>query len=597
MSGSGSGRTDRLAILLIAISSAVLAVWVVAAVLMSNHGFDLTDEGYYVLSYRWWHSTPRAVSGVQYIYGPLFQLFGYDVRALRIIRLVSIVGTHAVFAWAFITWLRTTEQGASLSRAWCWAWGIAIVASGGISYGRLPLSPGYNDLSLLASLLLVAAVLRMLVGVRRREALPVGPALALPPLVVVLLLSKWAAGIVVLGFVALLAAGALRAAGPRWSLTGRSRFLVAAAGSAALSVIGADVAMGGFASAIPPMLRVNRLVAARTNSPTQLLAMYASTGLELLLLVVLLGCAPALLLGAAWRLSRLGARRAARLAALWAPASIVLVAVLYLPGDGLRADVARYMSCLLCLALLIVAIAAYELRRHRLLHAVPGDGFVVLLLVGLPLVQALGTGNPVFALAIDAYAAWTAVFVLLATRIGDLLPRLVVHLSILSGVVVAGLTSGWGLVERPYRTEPLGSATTLVGGRGPLARLLVSPTEAGRLVAVRRALAGIATAGRPMMAFDELPGLIASLDGRSVGETWYSATDRTRSVANITDACAHGNPWGSRQPIIFYNRRPAADELTALRTCRIDLSHDYHPVPVGGFEPALTIYIPDPRQP
>jgi hypothetical protein len=96
-----------------------------------------------------------------------------------------------------------------------------------------------------------------------------------------------------------------------------------------------------------------------------------------------------------------------------------------------------------------------------------------------------------------------------------------------------------------------------------------------------------------MMAFDELPGLIVSLDGRSVGETWYSASDRKRSAANITDACQHGNPWGDRQPIIFYNRRPREEDPGAFRTCGIDLFQDYRAVQVSGFKPALTVYIPN----
>jgi hypothetical protein len=593
MSRWGSEPGDRLAPVVIAVATTVLAVWIGAALLMSSHGFDLSDEGYYVLSYRWWDSTPRTVTGVQYLYGPVFELFGYDVRALRVLRLVTIVGAHAVFAWAFITWLRSRDRGPSLSVAWCWAWGLAIVASGGITYGRLPLSPGYNDVSVLASLLLAAAMLRTLVGVSRDGgALPAGPAFAVAPLAIIMFLAKWSSAAVVVLFIAIVAVGALRGCGPLSRVT---RFVVTGTVSLVLTLVVANAAMGGFGEAIPPMLRVNRLVADQTNSPTKLLSMYASTGFDLLLLVVLLSCAPLILVGMAWLLRHGGVVVGANISVLLAPPSVVGVATFYLPGKGLPADVARYTSCLCCLALIIGATVAHDSRErsNERPDSALGTPFVAILLLGLPLVQALGTGNPVFALAIDGFAAWTALFVLAATRIHAPLPRVFVHITTVCSVVVAALAGGIGLMNHPYRTAPLEQATTVIGGSGPAAHLQVAPSEARRLEGVRAVLVGIPTQGRPMMAFDELPGLIAFLDGRSVGETWYSASDRKRSAANITDACHRGNPWGKRQPIIFYNRRPGTEDLAALHSCDIDLFQDYRAVQVRGFKPPLTIYIPE----
>ena len=62
--------------------------------MMAGRGFDISDEGFYVLSYRWWDSTPRVFTGVQYLYGPVFELLGWSIPGLRVVRLVSIVLVH-----------------------------------------------------------------------------------------------------------------------------------------------------------------------------------------------------------------------------------------------------------------------------------------------------------------------------------------------------------------------------------------------------------------------------------------------------------------------------------------------------------------------
>src|SRR4051812_19194686 len=72
------------------------AVWVVPVLLSRGHGFDVSDEGSYVLSYRWWDSDARNFNGAQYLYGPVFEALDYSVAGLRVVRLVSVLATHAV---------------------------------------------------------------------------------------------------------------------------------------------------------------------------------------------------------------------------------------------------------------------------------------------------------------------------------------------------------------------------------------------------------------------------------------------------------------------------------------------------------------------
>ena len=112
---------------------------------MADRGFDISDEGFYVLSYRWWDTTPRVFTGVQYVYGPVFELLGWSIPGLRVVRLVSIVLVHLAFGWAFMTWLRTRRPRHHPAAGGRWQGRSTIVASAGVTYGWLPLSPGYND--------------------------------------------------------------------------------------------------------------------------------------------------------------------------------------------------------------------------------------------------------------------------------------------------------------------------------------------------------------------------------------------------------------------------------------------------------------------
>ena len=124
-----------------------------------GHGLDISDEGFYLLSYRWWDINLRTFTGVQYVYGPVFELLGFDIARLRLFRLGTIVVTHAALGFAFMRWLRTRRPEAPATPWWEAAGTAAVVACGGLVYGWLPLSPGYNDVALLGSMLLTAGVL------------------------------------------------------------------------------------------------------------------------------------------------------------------------------------------------------------------------------------------------------------------------------------------------------------------------------------------------------------------------------------------------------------------------------------------------------
>jgi hypothetical protein len=214
------------------------------------------------------------------------------------------------------------------------------------------------------------------------------------------------------------------------------------------------------------------------------------------------------------------------------------------------------------------------------------------MLLLLPAVQAAGTGNALAYLAVNQFPCWTALMVAACTSLVGV--RLAAALAVSAtacAVAVAATTGADGLLQHPYRTSAWSDATTRIGGTGPLASIRVDPATARRLRAVRSA-AGPRQPGDPVMAFDEMAGIVVLLDGRSVGEAWYSRIDHDRSAAGIESVCTRDRSWGDAQPVVVYDRAPGAADEAALRACGLSLSRDYRLVAVDEGEPHLRVYVP-----
>jgi hypothetical protein len=262
-----------------------------------------------------------------------------------------------------------------------------------------------------------------------------------------------------------------------------------------------------------------------------------------------------------------------------------------LPGGGTGA-IRRYVVTLIGMALVVV-VARWVLgrRTEALREGRTASVAVVVMLLLLPVVQAAGTGNPVAYLAVNQFPCWTALMVAACTALSS--NRAVGLLAVSAtacAVVVAASTGADGLLEHPYRTAAWSDATTQIGGDGPLATLRVDAATAARLRAVRAAV-GDRHPGDPVMAFDEMAGVVVLLDGRSVGEAWYSRIDQGRSAAGIRSVCTHPRPWGDVLPIVIYDRAPGAVDQDALRACGLSLTRDYRLVRIDQGDP-LRVYVP-----
>lgn len=95
------------------------------------------------------------------------------------------------------------------------------------------------------------------------------------------------------------------------------------------------------------------------------------------------------------------------------------------------------------------------------------------------------------------------------------------------------------------------------------------------------------------MAFDEMAGIVLLLDGRPVGEAWYSALDRERTAVGIGLDCPGGHGWwGTRSPILIFRRPVSGTEIAALRSCGLVFATDYRLLASAQETEGLQVYVP-----
>lgn len=547
-------RTSRWPLVALVFGAAVAAVWIGTAIRAAGRGFDITDEGFYLLSYRWWDVDHRNFTGAAYLYGPVFALLGHDIAGLRLVRLGSVVAVHAVFGWSFLRWLRTRRPDAPPTRLWEVAGTVAIVAAGGAVYGWLPATPGYNDPVLLGALLAMAAVFTM---ARRPSA---WLEVALGVLVVPILLAKWAALPVVL----LVLAAAVVALPPRRLLPAGIR---AAAGvAAAVAVL--HFAVVPLGTAIPPLIEVNRLLAEGSMSMPVLLDRYATTTWPTVVTVA--GQYGLLLIAAAVPYPRWKAGLGVAGLGVGGWYAITQGGL----GGG-AVNTLRFIAPLLAVLLfaLVTVVAARICGRY------PAEGargwLLLAALVLLPLVSAIGTGNIPLKVAANAFAAWVAVLVAVLTGLksGRWLTATVTAAALLA---TASIATG-GLWRHPYRGVPGPAATATATGVPALASVRLDPVTAGRYAGLRARLRPyVGTDGRAVIGFDKMAGVVLLLGGRSVGELWYASNDRDRTATGIAAECTKDHPWwGDRAPVVIFNRAVTPADRTLLGRCGFDLGTTY----------------------
>jgi hypothetical protein len=595
VTNSGEGVTVRVRGLLIVVTVVALAlsaIWIVTAARAVNYGFDITDEGYYLLSYRWWSSNPLALTGVQYIYGPIFELLHWDIARLRVFRLVTIVLGHLFFAWSFMRWLRVRRPSAPPTKLWELAGIAVILAAGGMCFSWLPLSPGYNDVVLLGSFLGVSCVLWAAVAIERDKKVPIWALILFGVVVSVMVLAKWSS-VVVLALITVAAIVVLSGQGMQAVARGIFWSLVGATGAAVL----VNFLVVPLTVAIPGILTVNRFIAETSYSPLTLIDMYQTSGTKLFVETV----KQHFLLLTAAAVAVVSRHPVLRIAAwLLAAAGFGLSVYRVLQGGGLEGgpvSVDKYPVTLLAAVLvaLVTVVAAVIAKRWT-----PGKEnlrtWVVLgLLAALPFVQAFGTNNPLYTIGFNAFAAWAALMIAVVTGLGSApaLARVTTGLVTVTSLAAVTAIAYGGLMVNPYRSFPHRELTTATSLQ-PLGNLKLTQTAAEQYTALDKLLQPYTTpSGRPIIAFDKMAGIILMLAGRPFGEAWVAPKERERTAAGIVDVCSTRAPWpGNRQPLLFFNRAVGQLEIDALHSCGLDFQVDYKLIAPPETTMNVQIYVP-----
>jgi hypothetical protein len=573
---------------------AVSSTWIVTAARSVGYGLDITDEGYYLLSYRWWSSNPLALTGIQYIYGPIFQLLHWDIERLRIFRLVTVVLGHLFFGWSFMRWLRVRRPDAPKTRLWEFAGIATILAAGGMTYSWLPVSPAYNDVILLGALAGVSCVLWAATAIEQNQKPPIW-ALTLAGVVIsVMVLAKWSS-IVVLTLIVVAAIVVLSAQGSQAIARGIVWALAGATGTAVV----VQLLVVSLTDAIPGILAVNRFIASNSYTPATLVQMYWTTGTKLV--------------GETFKEHYLLFVAAAVAVAVRGRNPVLRTATWLLAGAGLAWSVheaidkgglhggpvnnGKFQVTLLAAVLVavITTIVAVITRQWTPGKENPRSWVILGLLTVLPFVQAFGTNTAIYTIGFNAFAAWAAVMIAVLTSIdkAPLVARTTTALVTVAALVAVGSISYGGQILNPYRSPPRSDLTTSTKLK-PLGDLKLAADTAAQYTALDALLKPYTTpSGRPIIALDKMAGIVLLLRGRPFGEAWIAPKERERTAAGITEVCSTKEPWpGNRQPLLFFNRPVGQLEIDALRTCGLDFKVDYKLIAPPATTMNLQIYVP-----
>ncbi len=561
---------------------ACIAGWAVPAVLMADRGLSIQDEGSYLLAYRWWHDNAYFVPSSQYFYGPIFEALNEHIAALRLLRLAMAVGANLCFAVAFCSWLaRHREVALPRATRWC---GVALLTStGGLAYLWGPLSPGYYDLEIVASLALVALFLQALT--REPQVAAWIPVLA-GVTAFVLLLAKWPAVVTIAlveGAVLVVLARSSRGCAVRYAAGLVAGFAAAAVGFLAL--------IGQPGQVLPVMLH------AAAHPPYKhgvaFLAGYYARDTAELVLPALAFAIPSV--GACLLALRLAGRRSALGRALMV--SGVLVTGLVIPlavgwrggDDRGRVMVSVVLATLLSAAALTLLPRSPGLAQDDAATASYGRLVVGVLLL-VPIGQAGGTAIPLLYVALGCLAMWVGVVLVLASgRSRPAEATFGVGASLGMLAVAVALIAGTTTYRTPYVTTGFRADTVAVDALGGLK---LSSTTAAQYDALVRATDPYVTPRRtPMMSLDRKEGLIYLLQGNPIGSTYTDSATPARTAYLVTLACRNGDVDVSRSPVLLFDRPIDPRVVTALVSCGWDFPGAFRRLDVPDGPPGIAVWV------
>ncbi len=503
-----------------------------AALRVCAHGFDFTDESFYLIWIARPFEYPFSITQFGFIYHPIYQWLGGDIAALRRANVLLTFGLGAVF---FALIIRRQVAPAGLSRLAQLLLSVTLASSATTSLvfsGMWIATPGYNSLCLQA--ILLAAIGLILADLRATPAsasgwilLGVGGALTF------MAKPSSAAALAVCSLITLAISG-------RWRTPLLALAVASAVGGVAACALAIDGSLAAFATRLASGLQLAhgfndhysiahalRLGAPLTPAPQQT-TFFAVTAVTVCG-ALLLGARHPLLAGCGRLLGLLTG--AAVFAMLCGWPSV-------LPPVGRLSGLLSFAAPLAALVLGLIHGASADLPR------VPRQ--TIALLVGflaLPYCYAFGTINDYWVYIAQAAPFGLAAGVILVVTLPDRGRRMAALCALALVTLVLSTQLALDAMRRPYRQAEALAAQTQAIAIGPHAAVLQMSREFAQYITEARELATTAQfkANNPMIDLSgQSPGLLFALNARSIGQAWSvggqagSAALATRMLAQVS---------------------------------------------------------------
>lgn len=511
-------RPELLTALLLAAFALKLAVALAAV----NRGFELGDEGFFLLNLKHPEAAPPPLEGYRVLGRLCRGACDVGVVGARLYRIAAeLAGSLALIAGVFV-WARARvfppgAVGFGTFLAWCLLGTLLSVESRSL---------GYNDLTNLLCFSAVGALFALAAAPSRASARRALLALVAGALAGVQIPVKWPSAVLLSALALPVIAFAVREA------AGRERLRLAGAYAAGVAAFAGLMlaALGGPGPVAARLAVAGELIALTEHEPLELLQRYVVldrwTWTHLGVFVLAFAAAHRLVL------RRHPQRRDDALAAaLGAAAALLLAATLALHPGFLHPSV-LYMTCLaIGLSVALLALS------WRAADAASGDRLVLLLvLLALPLAVILGT-NVTISMRVPTHGL--PFFVLAAVLVLDLrsrIPALRFHAA--AAALLLATTAAVFVrhhVVRPYGLPaPIWEQREEVRG---LPGVRVDPATRDFLESVSATMAHMGfRPGDPVIAFDYMPGLVYYLGGTSPRYNFYMFRSPAYNCYNLNRA-------------------------------------------------------------
>ncbi|HEY5423860.1 MAG TPA: hypothetical protein VIK05_10335 [Ilumatobacteraceae bacterium] len=548
-------------------------------------GVDFSDEGIYLVSYRYYRSPEMVYNGAPAVFGPLFDLVGQSVSSLRRIKLVLVLASGVGLGWATAAFMarrlsRTLRLDAIAIRVTV----SLFVAVGAFTmYTWLPQSPGYNDLSVMCAMALAAVTLPVLgtASIKSKWWLAAAGAV-----ISVALINKWPAGLcmIIVFIVALALADGWRECG---------RGLAMAAGGLVVGLALVAILGGSFFDRVSELRSSSEQISDTTPVWNSYLVPYWRNLAEVSRAVG----------GRAWLLLAIGVglalvaalRRSMALGAVLAIGLLLVMRAAYDAGvfrGGSHNVAASQVALPLLLILagtvwLVSGVAAQPASRDADSTAEPRRilGAALVLLIGLAGAHAFGTLNPVMFVVVSSGALCASAIAVIGHESATLWRPAIIPVGALFIVVPIATERMMlsGLWQHPYQlTTNLYAQTTSLDGVIGYEGLRTDPDTATLL----RNLSSIARTndlvGRAGFSVSTTPGYTMALGLRQppadlfVGPPEQFPFNAEVYEARLRTACSRGLIDPDDPPVILTDGPSAPDGVSRiLADCGINFPADF----------------------